>query len=276
MAALLLLASGASACSYPYNLSNEQVWGLESTAAGDASPAACEAACCARGAAACDTWQFCLSSAFACKTAGCWSGIAAPQAQRAPVAGWVSMTAVAPPPPASDRFIDASAPPPAPAPIAGLAPVTNPKTGATLSIDSTSLLLNGERILPFSGEMHFSRTPRAAWAADLAAMKAGGLDIVQAYVFWLHTEEVKGVQDWTDNRALGALRRLLPERYCFALVTSFLLTFPAPMSPFPISSGEFVDEAAAAGLMVALRIGPWCHGEVRRGAVSLRAGVCVF
>lgn len=100
-----------------------------------------------------------------------------------------------------------------------------------LSIDTASLLLDGARILPFAGEMHLSRTPRASWVADLAAMKAGGLSIVQAYVFWLHTEEVRGQQAWDDNRALG----------------------------------EFVDAAAAAGLLVALRIGPWCHGEARNG-----------
>jgi hypothetical protein len=86
-------------------------------------------------------------------------------------------------------------------------------------------------MLPFAGEMHPSRVPRNSWEADLRAMKAGGLDIVQAYVFWLHVEEVRGVQDWSDNRNLSA----------------------------------FIDAAADAGLLVNLRIGPWCHGEARNG-----------
>lgn len=62
-------------------------------------------------------------------------------------------------------------------------------------------------------------------------MKAGGLDVVQAYVFWLHVEEVQGAMDWSDNRNLSA----------------------------------FIDTAAEAGLLVNLRIGPWCHGEARNG-----------
>lgn len=79
--------------------------------------------------------------------------------------------------------------------------------------------------------MHPSRVPRASWAQDLRAMKAGGLDTVQAYVFWLHVEEVQGSMDWSDNRNLSA----------------------------------FIDAAADAGLFVSLRIGPWCHGEARNG-----------
>lgn len=223
----------AAPCDFSYNYSGVQVWGLASSSSGNPSPAACEAACCVLGAAACDIWQWCPGGACSAGAggAGCWVGTLQPHSERKPVSGWVSMSSVAPPPPASDKTINAAAPPSAPVPIAGLAPTTNVKTGATLSIDSASLLLDAKRILPFAGEMHFSRTPRASWAQDLAAMKAGGLDVVQAYVFWLHTEEVQGQQDWTDNRALG----------------------------------EFVDEAQRAGLLVALRIGPWCHGEARNG-----------
>jgi hypothetical protein len=227
--ALLLAVRGALAapCAFPYNYSGLEVWGLQPAAAAT-TPAACAAAACAASAA---IFQFCPAAATCGSTTGpsCWVGALGGAVH--PAANWVSFSTAAPPAPATDRSIDASAAPPAAAAIAGLAPTTNPRTGATLAIDSASLLLNGARILPFAGEMHFSRVPRAAWAADLAAMKAGGLDVVQAYVFWLHTEEVQGSQDWTDNRDLGA----------------------------------FVDAAAAAGLMVALRVGPWCHGEARNG-----------
>jgi hypothetical protein len=108
------------------------------------------------------------------------------------------------PPKPNSTFIDASASPAAPVPIPGLPPVRGGPLGQLLSIDSASLSLDGVRILPFAGEMHFSRVPRSAWAADLAALKAGGLDVVQAYVFWLHVEEVRGVQDWSGNRNLSA------------------------------------------------------------------------
>ena len=58
-----------------------------------------------------------------------------------------------------------------------------------------------------------------------------GLDLVSSYLVWLHVEELEGTFDWSGNKNL----------------TEFLLA------------------AQRAGLLVALRIGPWCHGEVRNG-----------
>ena len=31
-------------------------------------------------------------------------------------------------------------------------------------------------------------------------MKAGGIDIVSTYVFWIHHEEIEGQFDWTERR----------------------------------------------------------------------------
>jgi len=111
-------------------------------------------------------------------------------------------------------------------------PATSP-SGATLSIDTLSLRLNGVPILPIAGEMHPSRVPVSQWRSDLLKMRAGGLTIVSAYVMWLHTEEVRGVQDFSGNRNVSL----------------------------------FLDTAADVGLMVALRIGPWDHGECRNGGI---------
>ena len=227
--ALAARARSPASCALPVNVSGTQVWGLTASApAGAASAAACAAACCAD--AACEVFQFCAGGSPASpdgcgSAASCWLGPLGGATARVP--GWVSFASapVAP----NVTFINATLPPPPPVDI-GVPPSTSP-AGRVLSIDSASLMIDGQRILPFGGEMHFSRVPRSAWAADLAAMKAGGLDAVQAYVFWLHTEEVQGQMDWSDNRALG----------------------------------EFVDAAAAAGLLVNLRIGPWCHGEARNG-----------
>ena len=144
------------------------------------------------------------------------------------VAGWLSAGASPPP---SDRVIALSRAP-SPAPIPGVPPVTSP-SGATLSLDSLSLRLNGSPILPVAGEFHPSRVPASRWREDLLKMRAGGLTIVSAYVMWLHTEEVRGAQDFSGNRNVSA----------------------------------FLDAAWDAGLMVALRIGPWDHGECRNGGL---------
>lgn len=93
------------------------------------------------------------------------------------------------------------------------------------------LLKNGKPWLPVSGELHYSRLRRELWDAELDKMKEGGIDIVSTYVFWNHHEEVEGEFTWEGNRNLG----------------------------------EFIDLCHEKGLEVALRIGPWAHGECRNG-----------
>lgn len=97
--------------------------------------------------------------------------------------------------------------------------------------DRVSLVRDGKRWFPIMGEIHYSRVPRAFWEDELCKMKAGGVDVVSAYTIWIHHEEVEGVYDWSGDRDLRS----------------------------------FVASAKKCGLKVLLRIGPWCHGEVRNG-----------
>lgn len=221
-ATALILAAAAAACDFPYWLNDTEVWGLASASAADA--ASCAAACCAAGAS-CTLYQWCPAGAGCTPASSCWIGATGGQTRR--VAGWIS-AAVAPMPDA--YYVNASARAPAAVPIAGIPPSTSP-AGVVLSLDSRALRVGGVPLLPFGGEMHPSRVPASAWDADLAKMKAGGLDIVSSYLMWIHVEESEGVLDFSGNRN----------------VTSYLLA------------------AQRAGLMVALRIGPWAHGEVRNG-----------
>lgn len=64
-------------------------------------------------------------------------------------------------------------------------------------------------------------------------MKAGGVETVSTYAFWLHHEEVEGEYDFTGQRDLRA----------------------------------FVEMVKETGLSLFLRIGPWCHGEARNGGM---------
>src|SRR5437879_491907 len=61
--------------------------------------------------------------------------------------------------------------------------------GQTVTVDSDSLLLNGKPWTPVMGELHFARVPEDEWREELLKMKAGGIDIVSTYVFWIHHEE---------------------------------------------------------------------------------------
>lgn len=92
---------------------------------------------------------------------------------------------------------------------------------------------NGSPVIPISGEMHFSRVPRHRWLDRLRLMKSGGISVVASYIFWIHHEEEQGAPRFDDNLDVAA----------------------------------FVDLCAEMGLDVVLRLGPWCHGEVRNGGL---------
>ena len=112
----------------------------------------------------------------------------------------------------------------------GLGTTRNPD-GRTIDADSRSLTLDGKPWTPVSGEFHFSRYPRTEWRDELLKMKAGGLDIVATYVFWIYHEERPGEWDWSGQRSLR----------------------------------DFVAICREVGLKVIVRLGPWSHGEVRNG-----------
>lgn len=84
---------------------------------------------------------------------------------------------------------------------------------------------------PIMGEIHYSRYPKQYWRESLYKMKAGGVDVVSSYVLWIHHEEIEGEYDFTGDKDLRG----------------------------------FVETCKACGLKMVLRIGPWCHAEVRNG-----------
>lgn len=69
------------------------------------------------------------------------------------------------------------------------------------------------------------------WKEALLKMRAGGVDIVATYVFWIHHEEKKGEWDFSGSRDLRA----------------------------------FLELCKRLNMPVWLRIGPWAHGECRNG-----------
>ncbi len=103
--------------------------------------------------------------------------------------------------------------------------------GRRISVDSRSLSLDGKPWLPVMGEFHFARYPEKYWREELLKMKAGGVQVVATYIFWIHHEEIEGQFDWTGQRDLR----------------------------------RFVELCGQNGLYVYLRIGPWDHGEARNG-----------
>ena len=83
---------------------------------------------------------------------------------------------------------------------------TNPQ-GHALTVTGRSLVLDGEPWLPVMGEFHFARYPESQWRDELLKIKAGGIDVLASYVFWIHHEEIEGQFDWSGRRSLRSLRK---------------------------------------------------------------------
>src|ERR1035437_2127778 len=102
---------------------------------------------------------------------------------------------------------------PAPFLIEATTPAAAPETGflrmgglspadGQLAVDSRSLTLNGKPWLPVMGEFHYARYPEKYWREELLKMKAGGVQVVATYIFWIHHEEIEGQFDWSGQRDL--------------------------------------------------------------------------
>ncbi len=99
--------------------------------------------------------------------------------------------------------------------------------------DAHSLIMDGKRVVPSMGEVHYSRIPADEWEAEVRKMKEGGVTIIATYVFWNHIEEQEGIFRWDGQRNLR----------------------------------RFIEICQQEGLPVVLRLGPFCHGEVRNGGI---------
>ncbi|MFF2371685.1 beta-galactosidase [Agromyces sp. NPDC058110] len=117
-------------------------------------------------------------------------------------------------------------------------PLTRPAMGTEVDRHERISLTNryverrGIPVIPVSGELHYSRVPRAEWSERLRLMRSGGVTVVASYLIWNHHQPEAGV---------------------------------APSFEGSLDAAAFVRTAADAGLDVVLRIGPWIHGETRNG-----------
>ena len=105
--------------------------------------------------------------------------------------------------------------------------------GADVRWDAHSLIFGNKRVIPAMGEVHYSRIPADEWQEEVMKMKEGGITIIACYIFWNHIEEIEGQYDWSGQRNLRS----------------------------------FLEICKEAQLPVVIRIGPFCHGEVRNGGI---------
>ena len=105
--------------------------------------------------------------------------------------------------------------------------------GKEVKWDKHSLIIDGKRVCPVMGEVHYSRIPADEWEREVKKMKEGGVTILATYIFWNHVEEQEGIFRWDGQRALR----------------------------------QFIEVCKKQEMPVILRLGPFCHGEVRNGGI---------
>lgn len=109
--------------------------------------------------------------------------------------------------------------------------LTISEVSSDMELTSQYMTIGQKPVVPVMGEFHFSRYPSEMWEDEIRKMKAGGITIIATYLFWIYHEEEEGVFDFSDDKDIRA----------------------------------FLELCQKYEMLVVLRIGPWCHGEVVYG-----------
>lgn len=107
---------------------------------------------------------------------------------------------------------------------------TNPK-GEKISVNNHYVSINNKPFIPVTGEFHFSRYSNQYWDESIKKMKAGGINVIATYVFWNIHEENEGKFNWAADRDIR----------------------------------KFIELCRKNNVYCIVRIGPFCHGEIRSG-----------
>ena len=111
--------------------------------------------------------------------------------------------------------------------VASAAPARTVPAVHTFQISGHHFLLDGKSFQIISGEMHYTRIPRAQWRSRFRMARAMGLNTISTYVFWNVHEPRPGVFDFSGQNDLA----------------------------------EYLREAQQEGLFVILRPGPYVCAE---------------
>lgn len=109
---------------------------------------------------------------------------------------------------------------------------SNPN-GDKISVNNYYVSINDKPFIPVTGEFHFSRYANQYWDEAIKKMKAGGINVIATYIFWNIHEENEGVFNWSGDRDLR----------------------------------KFIELCKKNSMYVIVRVGPFCHGEIRNGGL---------
>ncbi len=106
-------------------------------------------------------------------------------------------------------------------------------SGGKIAFNSYYMEMDGKPFIPIMGEVHYSRVPVESWEEIILKMKSGGINLICTYVFWSMHEQYEGVFDWSGNLDLRHFLLLCKQH----------------------------------DMNVIVRMGPFCHGEIRNGGI---------
>jgi beta-galactosidase len=106
-------------------------------------------------------------------------------------------------------------------------------TGESIEVNSYYIERNGKPFFPVMGEFHYCRYPNHYWDEEIKKMKAGGINVIASYVFWILHEKQEGRFNWDGDLNLR----------------------------------KFVELCQKNNMNVIIRIGPFVHGEMRNGGL---------
>ena len=105
--------------------------------------------------------------------------------------------------------------------------------GRSIEVNNYYMSFDGKPVIPVLGEFHFSRYDASRWEEEILKIKAGGVTVLPTYVFWSLHERREGEFDWSGNLNLR----------------------------------KFLELCKKHDMDVIIRIGPFCHGEIRNGSI---------
>ncbi len=105
--------------------------------------------------------------------------------------------------------------------------------GQRIDVNNFYMTVDGKPMIATMGEMHYSRMPREHWEEQILKLKAGGVNVLATYVFWALHEPHEGDNRWTGNLDLR----------------------------------HFLELCKKHNIWTIVRIGPFCHGEMRSGSI---------
>ncbi len=109
----------------------------------------------------------------------------------------------------------------------------NNPAGVPIEFNSYYMSVGDKPFIPIMGEMHFSRFPETYWEEQILKMKSGGINVIATYIFWNIHETEEGQFDWSGDKNIR----------------------------------HFLELCKKHNMLTLVRIGPFCHGEIRNGGI---------